>query len=74
MATNLTTICGVPVHVDRAGTVTVIRPQMREGFTRIQSRLVTGWLEHKGNLVHAQAETITVQGQLQPGSLANVGK
>lgn len=74
MAINLTTICGVPVHVDRAGDVTVIRPQMREGFSPIQSRLVSGWLEHRGNSVQIQSNTITVRGPLQPGSLANVGK
>lgn len=69
-----TSICGIPVHVDRTGDTTVIRPQWRASFTNIQSRLIGGWLEHKGNTVSCLGATIQVTGDLQPGSLANVGK
>jgi hypothetical protein len=74
MATSLTSICGIPVHVDRAGGQTIIRPQMRRDFSAIQTRLVAGWLEHKGNVITEQGDTICVRGDLRPGSVTNAGK
>jgi hypothetical protein len=67
-------IVGIPIHMDRQGDHTVIRPQMRDRFTPIQSRLVSGWLEHRGNVLVEQQDYITVEGDLKPGSVANAGK
>ena len=69
MATRLTSICGIPVHVDRAGGHTIIRPRMREDFSAIQTRLVVGWLQHRGNVVVDQGDHVSVPGDLKPGSV-----
>lgn len=69
MATRLTSICGIPVHVDRAGGQTIIRPQMRRDFSAIQTRLVVGWLQHRGNVVVDQGDHVSVPGDLKPGSV-----
>jgi hypothetical protein len=68
MSTTLT-IVGIPVHMERQGGHTIIRPQMRRDFSAIQTRLVAGWLQHKGNVVVDQGDHITVPGDLKPGSV-----
>lgn len=68
MSTSNVSICGIPVVLEVTPELTVI--QTRWGaMTPIQSKLISGWLEHKGNVAQVEPNAIKVIGSLADGSV-----
>ena len=67
MKSNVT-VCGIPVKISSTPELTIIQPRWGQ-LTPIQSKLIAGWLEHRGNVTQVEPNAIRVAGQLAAGSL-----
>lgn len=65
------TIVGIPVQIEQLDRLTLITSKLAAELSPIQTRLITGWLRHKGNaVVGTSTAVIQVAGELAPGTIA----